>query len=870
MLPNTREPDANNVRSDLGLSMQPRFLHEVVIVPCEDGVIIDGTSELQVIHGGGVRKLLPRLVPLMDGRKTSKEIEAALADVPPSAIRDAIVSLRNYGLVEAGQCDDNLPSCSDLESVSFFRRYIGATRANASGVEAHRKLKMSNVIVLGRACDLERFEPLKRVLESSGVGWVNVADIDSFAWNEPDQTARLLVVFASFEDEDYDQASRLDDWCFKYDVPWLRLAIGREGAKIDVGPTFTRPNPCYRCFAESNQIRSDFKRSSENTSTADACFWSSFVAIEVVYFLTAIGPPADVRAFRRFESCNWTEKHLRWSRIPGCARCRPLGQNSEINTPGELSGPFANAAVIFEDYVRPPSFAVPTQTTATRQNPSASIPSAQTKSLLNCRRWALSRQIADLQAGIFDVLFTDIPVASSPLTADSLATILILSAGFRNAHSGGKSGQRWAASAGNLGSPEVYLIVCRSDVIAPGVYFYQAHDHSLARFRRRGALDVKDFSRRVAVWSSDALPDVVVVFTGAYHRLARKYGAFGYKLVNLDAGVAASQLQTVAKSLGISCRNAERWADDLVEQQLNLDRFNEHCTAVVGLSWGPRAQDREAPLPAKYPSPAKNTLDSRKYLSDFFELSVDDVTEVLYETSRVKEQELTSKSLKVPRQLSDAPAGRSSTVELPEHPKTGRAVASVLAGRISVRDFSPQYISLHQVSSMLQSAHRGDERDWPAEHREGLPLTFVTVAWRIDGLKSGVYVYQPRENALSFACAAPSPEVSRRLFVQSEFGLGAAAIWIVGNSAATCARHGDFGHRTLLLRAGAAGNRLWLAGIGSGLSGTLVAGLVADEARSHLGLDGYARTGLLAFVMGYRRDPSVPLPGPQARADGHE
>lgn len=141
--------------------------------------------------------------------------------------------------------------------------------------------------------------------------------------------------------------------------------------------------------------------------------------------------------------------------------------------------------------------------------------------------------------------------------------------------------------------------------------------------------------------------------------------------------------------------------------------------------------------------------------------------------------------------------------------------------------------------------------DWPEEHLNGQALEFFVLARSMEGLKAGVYLYRPGDQSLRLVRGALASEETTQLYVQEEFSAAPVAIWIVGNLAAACGRHGAFGHRQLLLRAGAAGNHLWMAALGMGLSGSLVAGIVAGAAHRELGLDGYLRAGLLALAIGY-------------------
>lgn len=159
---------------------------------------------------------------------------------------------------------------------------------------------------------------------------------------------------------------------------------------------------------------------------------------------------------------------------------------------------------------------------------------------------------------------------------------------------------------------------------------------------------------------------------------------------------------------------------------------------------------------------------------------------------------------------------------------------------------------------MLHCAHRGDLIDCPADHRDGHALRFLVLASRVNGLDPGVYHYDPLKHALSCARGALSAEETVELLVQEEYASAPVLVWILGSLEAAGARYGAWGHRQLLLRAGAAGQRLWFAALGRGLAGSIFAGLVPGAARRHLGLDGYQDTGLFAFAAGHP-DRSIAL-----------
>jgi nitroreductase len=159
---------------------------------------------------------------------------------------------------------------------------------------------------------------------------------------------------------------------------------------------------------------------------------------------------------------------------------------------------------------------------------------------------------------------------------------------------------------------------------------------------------------------------------------------------------------------------------------------------------------------------------------------------------------------------------------------------------------------------MLSFAQRADLKEWPGVNRSGQSLTFAVLAQRVEDLEPGFYEYDSAKGLLRSGRVPLRPDEIVKLYVQGEFAAAPLAIWIAGNLAEACARHGAFGHRQLLLRAGAAGNRMWMAALGLGLGGTLVAGIDASASRKILGIDGYLKRALFAVAIGYPGRENLP------------
>lgn len=298
----------------------------------------------------------------------------------------------------------------------------------------------------------------------------------------------------------------------------------------------------------------------------------------------------------------------------------------------------------------------------------------------------------------------------------------------------------------------------------------------------------------------------------------------------------------------IQSRTVQQWADDFVEEQLNLDKLNEQATVVVELSRRKELPNSRHTLNLEL-SVGTRRSSSVKPAREFSELSLSELLEMLYRESRIRiEDASTQHNLVIPAQLAASAQRAVPSVGLPLLTGPGPTVGQVLSERTSVRHYASSPVSLEQVGTMLYYAQKGDANDWPEER--ALPLTFLVIGWRVENLNPGVYVYDPQQHALRLSAEAPRAEKAVELFVQPEFAMASLVVWIAGNLAAACLRHGAFGHRLLLLRAGAAAHRLWMAALASGLSGTLVSGVVPGAARN-FGLDGYTQASLLAFAGGH-------------------
>jgi SagB-type dehydrogenase family enzyme len=470
----------------------------------------------------------------------------------------------------------------------------------------------------------------------------------------------------------------------------------------------------------------------------------------------------------------------------------------------------------------------------------------QTKRVPHSPKVFLNRDAPKLERGMLDMLQLNASKADALFTVTELECVLMMTAGIRLFASDNAQVKRCSATGGNLGSVELFVAVRNVDGVSPGLYFYEAQEHALAAFQlRSGSPSIETLMRRVVPDCRDDLPEALIFLTAAFHRVAQKYSAFGYRLINLDAGVALSQLHVVARSLNLMPVTAVSWPDDLMEEQLGLQQIEEQCTAVVALSRNATTSRPATKLIGKV------RRSGMKPVREFADLPIEAVGRMLFHESRMQEAGLeqgVSRDFAAP---AEPLIGHGAPLPLPVPARGGRIVGEILASRASVRHYTPDRISADQLGTMLSIAQRSDVSDWPEEHALGLDLVFMAIVSRAERIPAGVYRYDTQDHALRSCRNALSPSQITGLFLQDEFTTAPLVIWITGNLAGACARHGAFGHRQLLLRAGSAGHRLWMAALGMGLQGCLVSGLVPGEVRRTLGIDGYRCASLLAFVAGH-------------------
>jgi SagB-type dehydrogenase family enzyme len=158
-----------------------------------------------------------------------------------------------------------------------------------------------------------------------------------------------------------------------------------------------------------------------------------------------------------------------------------------------------------------------------------------------------------------------------------LALLLAIGAGWQREQA--ERVWRWTASGGNIGSVVAHLLVRDVPGLAPGGYGYLPATHELALLRPAGY-----------GWPGGCPcgAPACLVLTADLARVAQKYGAFGLRVVLLDAGCAHTALLEVAGRLRLGAVADPGFDDARLSALLGTDPEAEPITGLIHL-------DRPAP-----------------------------------------------------------------------------------------------------------------------------------------------------------------------------------------------------------------------------------------------------------------------------------
>jgi bacteriocin biosynthesis cyclodehydratase domain-containing protein len=207
------------------------------VQPDGDRVLFEYGHRLVVLEGGAARRLLPALLPLLDGRRTLEEIAASLGEAVAPAIRTMLEALVRAGAVTEGPpLGDDLPR-SARETAELLSAAAGESIAPS---EAAGRLQGCSVGIAGRA---PLAEQIAQLLHRSGIGSLEHVPGTGAGtgW-----TAFDLAIVAPSSTE-LDLLDEVNRTALSRPRPWLPI-LPFDGVLAAIGPlVIPGESACWEC-----------------------------------------------------------------------------------------------------------------------------------------------------------------------------------------------------------------------------------------------------------------------------------------------------------------------------------------------------------------------------------------------------------------------------------------------------------------------------------------------------------------------------------------------------------------------------------------------------------------------------------------------
>lgn len=577
----------------MGLPLRPKLPQALTpLWYSQQMLVLIGGAQPVTLRGPAVSRVLPDLLPLLDGCHTLEQLHADLPHLPARVIDDAVSLLFMRGVIEEGAMPAlpatlrQRPQARDVGH--WLSRYIDVTRVYAHRQALMAHMQAQRLLLLG---DSPQAPMLVQGLKALGLGAVRfvspsaalraqvlaladeglrvqVADAVPAAWlaTQPEAAA-----------DEVDLAVLLQHTADRSPVLALNAhTLGRNafyavlGAGVRLGPGVVRAHSsCAACADQSGLLQVDsavdetqVQIATERAVTMVFSMLSKFVPMQCVEQVEHL----DVAHLRFNALANY-----RHPDCPQCERARP-----SVDDDAWLPW-FYHAHTVHQ--------------------PFQMVPKGHRLHYADANRRTVAGAFKTLSGGVARKLddITQWPrpmlqpageaVGERPASIGQAVTQLIqLAAGRRTSRVAEQweMGFRFTPSAGGMASQNLYLLNRRLDTLAPGVYLFNPNGELQFQSDLTPALE--------ALWQDDAPgdgPAAVVVISAAHARLESKYMNTAYRYVHFDAGALLASLQWLAPSLGLQVRPWSDFNDEVLETACGMQQSTEFPAVMVAVDARP-------------------------------------------------------------------------------------------------------------------------------------------------------------------------------------------------------------------------------------------------------------------------------------------
>jgi bacteriocin biosynthesis cyclodehydratase domain-containing protein len=259
-------------------------------------------------EGAAAERLIPHLLPLLDGSRTIDDVVAELGAPARPAVEHALSLLRAHDLLTKGVADSR--PCTDLLAATTGRT-VAEIQRRLGGIEIH-------VLGSGPAA-----EPIGRLLQACGAGAVA-----GLSWDDaPPKTGFVVAVPSDSE------VPRLADWndrTIEARTAWMQV-LPYDGRLAAVGPVFVPgETACHECFlfrrdatiaSSRDRTRGEYLRS----PAIDAAL-AGLAVHAALRHLTVGGDAGTLLAVELAPELRCT-RHFVY-RVPRCPACSPAARRA--------------------------------------------------------------------------------------------------------------------------------------------------------------------------------------------------------------------------------------------------------------------------------------------------------------------------------------------------------------------------------------------------------------------------------------------------------------------------------------------------------------------------------------------------------------
>lgn len=140
---------------------------------------------------------------------------------------------------------------------------------------------------------------------------------------------------------------------------------------------------------------------------------------------------------------------------------------------------------------------------------------------------------------------------------------------------------RAAPSGGKSFPLECYFYAANCEQLPVGLYHFDSENAKVQLLKKgnhQNILAEAMVQQNIATGAS-----LIFLFTGVFERSTAKYGERGYRMVLLEAGHVAQNINLAATALGWGCLNINAFFDRKIEDFLEIDGVNQSILYMIAL-----------------------------------------------------------------------------------------------------------------------------------------------------------------------------------------------------------------------------------------------------------------------------------------------